>query len=228
VESAYTISSLSPTLSSFEDYLIYESDDIPTPQIDIPLPSSTSANPNETLSVRYVLIQSSKRALIYPYLRIWKLIKKILVDVTKILFLGQRCVLKCLLQTHHIFEHTDTHYLLNKLYLDDYCMWIQTIEKEYSETRLKELGKECNKEKATLTKLDLGLDLEIPDNSLEQTENQCSFLANTSISSPPKQAPQLEEAEEKPLVTFRDLSISSTSNSTKPLIEVISSTETMT
>jgi hypothetical protein len=26
-----------------------------------------------------------------------------------------------------LFEHGDSHYLLNKLYLNDYCVWIQTV-----------------------------------------------------------------------------------------------------
>ena len=59
--------------------------------------------------------------------RSWKVAEKLRSDVTEILKQGRRCVLKCLLQTREIFRATDTApcYLLNDLYLDDYCVWIQ-------------------------------------------------------------------------------------------------------
>lgn len=75
-----------------------------------------------------VLVTSARRVMCNGYLRVWKLIRKVFVDVTKILLLGKRCVLKCLLDLHHIIEHTDTHYILNKLFINDYCIWLQTAD----------------------------------------------------------------------------------------------------
>lgn len=71
---------------------------------------------------------------------------QVLADVAKILFLGKRCILKCLLQLRHLFEHTDTHYLLNKLYIDDYCVWIQGV----SDESLKAVAKEFNEAKSAI------------------------------------------------------------------------------
>ena len=43
--------------------------------------------------------------------------RKVLKDVCMVLLLGKRCVLKCLLRIRGIFEHTDSHYMLNKIFL---------------------------------------------------------------------------------------------------------------
>jgi SHQ1 protein len=51
--------------------------------------------------------------------RYLKFTRKVFTDVCKVLLLGKRCVLQCLLQIRSIFEHTDSHYLLNKLFLGD-------------------------------------------------------------------------------------------------------------
>jgi len=43
------------------------------------------------------------------------------------MLLGRRMVLKCLLHARNVFEHTTgMHYLLNKLFITDYCLWIQS------------------------------------------------------------------------------------------------------
>ena len=54
------------------------------------------------------------------YARYLKFTRKIFTDVCKVLLLGKRCVLQCLLKMRSIFEHTDSHYLLNKLFLGDF------------------------------------------------------------------------------------------------------------
>ena len=45
-----------------------------------------------------------------------------------ILFLyssGRRRLLKCLLEMHGVLSESDPRYLLNDLYITDYCVWIQ-------------------------------------------------------------------------------------------------------
>jgi SHQ1 protein len=54
------------------------------------------------------------------HFRYLKFTRKVFTDVCKVLLLGKRCVLQCLLKMRSIFEHTDSHYLLNKLFLGDY------------------------------------------------------------------------------------------------------------
>lgn len=39
--------------------------------------------------------------------------------------LGKGAVLKCLLDIHKIFQENDPAYILNDLYISDYCVWIQ-------------------------------------------------------------------------------------------------------
>ena len=112
-ESSWTIVTLSPTLSWFESYM---------PPYD---------------GIRQVLNWSIRRALIYPYLRNYAFVSNDLVkDVFDIIRGGRHVILRCLLQIHQILEKSDFHYLFNKLYINPYICWVQTIEKrvlvEYS------------------------------------------------------------------------------------------------
>jgi protein SHQ1 len=75
----------------------------------------------------YVIAFTMRRICIYPYLRVWKLGRKVLSDVAKIMFCGKRVLLKCFLHLKSLFEHSDTHYLLNKLFIDDLCIFIQML-----------------------------------------------------------------------------------------------------
>ena len=88
VESAYCISRLSCSLSWLESWQL--------------------ATP------RTAILFMLRRSLIYPYLRVWKLSRKVLADVAKLLLLGRKPVLKALLRVRRIFERTSTHYLLNR------------------------------------------------------------------------------------------------------------------
>jgi hypothetical protein len=205
---------LSPTLSSFESYLNY------TPAVDTDPPSThDDPLPLSTLSVREVMIESARRCLIYPYLRTWKLVKKVFVDVTKILFLGQRCVLKCLLQIYRIFEKTDNYYLLNKLFIDDYCVWLQFLRSNSTLSLLTELAKEYNSAKGSISKSEMyGLNIEKIESSLEEAEVENSEAIPLPI--PPPSNP-LDFAA-PPVVGQSDEPIS---RSSRPLIEVISSTQ---
>ena len=40
--------------------------------------------------------------------------------------LGRRRLLKCLLEVHSLLIDTDSRYILNDLYITDYCVWIQS------------------------------------------------------------------------------------------------------
>ncbi|KAF0683704.1 Aste57867_24266 [Aphanomyces stellatus] len=100
VESAWTMSILSPTLSWLD-----------TPG-----------------TVADVVKGATRRALTYPFLRQWDLIHAALVDVVEMLARGKRVVLRSLLAMHAIFDKSETHYLLNTLYVQDYAVWIQTVD----------------------------------------------------------------------------------------------------
>jgi len=59
-------------------------------------------------------------------IRSFKLAKKCLLDVIEIFSMGKCAILQCLLQIRRIFLDEEHRYLLNILYLNDYCLWIQT------------------------------------------------------------------------------------------------------
>lgn len=73
-----------------------------------------------------VLISCCRRTLIYPLIRSFKLAKQCLLDVAEILAMGKCAILQCFLQIRRLFLDEEHRYLLNTLYLNDYCLWIQT------------------------------------------------------------------------------------------------------
>ena len=61
-------------------------------------------------------------------LRSYNLAKLVAQDVCRIMKRGRRTVIRCLLQLHKIMEQSESHYLLNKLYIDPMIGWIQQCE----------------------------------------------------------------------------------------------------
>ncbi|XP_075839455.1 protein SHQ1 homolog isoform X2 [Microtus pennsylvanicus] len=126
VESAWTIRKLSPTLCWFETWT-----DVPE-----------------------ILVSFGRRVLCYPLYRHFKLVMKAYRDTIKILQLGKSAVLKCLLDVHKIFQENDPAYILNDLYISDYCVWIQ-------KAKSKKLTALADALKAvSLSKAQLGLELQ--------------------------------------------------------------------
>lgn len=126
VESAWNIRKLSPTLCWFETWT----------------------------NVHEILVSFGRRVLCYPLYRHFKLVMKTYRDTIKILQLGKSAVLKCLLDIHKIFQENDPAYILNDLYISDYCVWIQKAKSK----KLAALAEALKK--ASLTKAQLGLELE--------------------------------------------------------------------
>lgn len=96
-ESAWTVSTLSPLLSWLDD----------------------------SLDLDQVLVDCVRRILAFPYMRNFELALLCLWDASTIFRRGKRCILRCLLQIRNIFATSDVYYLLNRLFIDDYCTWIQ-------------------------------------------------------------------------------------------------------
>lgn len=126
VESAWNIRKLSGTLSWLESYN----------------------------SIQNVLESCGRRVLCYPLYRHFKLIVAAIHDTSVILQLGKACVLKCLLAIHRIFRENDPAYILNDLYISDYCVWIQKAKSK----KVVALAEVLLKTK--LRKADLGFELE--------------------------------------------------------------------
>lgn len=97
VESCWTIARISSTFSWFESFT----------------------------SVKDVLISCARRTLAYPLYRHWSLVAAVLQDTKEIFALGRRQILKCLLEIHALCLEEDPWFLLNDLYVTDYCVWIQ-------------------------------------------------------------------------------------------------------
>eukprot|EP01119_Soliformovum_irregulare_P021137 TRINITY_DN6987_c0_g1_i4.p1 TRINITY_DN6987_c0_g1~~TRINITY_DN6987_c0_g1_i4.p1 ORF type:complete len:267 (-),score=102.72 TRINITY_DN6987_c0_g1_i4:20-820(-) len=127
VESGWTITHLSPTLSWLEEFG----------------------------SVKDVLVSCIRRSLIYPLFRNYKLSRQIVTDAIEILQLGKRSILKALLKLKFQLERSEYYHHLVRLYLNDYCVWIQKV----SSKKLKSLRAEVEKVFPTISKEEIGWNL---------------------------------------------------------------------
>ncbi|XP_051010952.1 protein SHQ1 homolog [Acomys russatus] len=158
VESAWTIRKLSPTLCWFEMWM----------------------------DVHEILVSFGRRVLCYPLYRHFKLVTRACRDTVKILQLGKSAVLKCLLDIHKIFRENDPAYILNDLYISDYCVWIQKAKSK----KLAALAEALKS--VSLSKAQLGfelLELEAAALLVQEEETarkvaQCSPTQQPSHSSP--------------------------------------------
>jgi len=102
VESGWNIVKVSPTLSWFDKFI----------------------------SPKEVIVSCIRRTLIYPLYRYWDLSIKIFEDVKKIFKLGKRAIMRALLDTRKILIFSQYHHYLNKIYVEDYCIWVQKVQKK--------------------------------------------------------------------------------------------------
>nr|CAD7442013.1 unnamed protein product [Timema bartmani] len=104
-------------------------------------------------NLRDVVLAARRRNLSYPLHRHWDLSAKVLEDVVQVLRLGKKQVLKCLLEVHSLFNSSEPRYLLNQLYIRDYCVWIQ----QASNYKLASIADALSE--TTVDKDDVGLEL---------------------------------------------------------------------
>ena len=76
-------------------------------------------------SLEDVVVAAFRRSLSIPLYRSWKLSLRVFADVKHVLRQGHRSILKCLLAVRATFLDGENRYLLNELYINDYCVWIQ-------------------------------------------------------------------------------------------------------
>ncbi|XP_073708676.1 protein SHQ1 homolog [Garra rufa] len=112
-------------------------------------------------SVQDVLVSFGRRTLCYPLYRHFSLITRAVKDVACIFQAGKACVLKCLLAIHKIFRENDPAYILNDLYITDYCIWIQRVKSKHVLALAESLHN------AKLQKNHLDLELEILEQAAE-------------------------------------------------------------
>lgn len=99
-ESAWLINKLSSTLSWFRSFNTFD----------------------ETL------VSCIRRSICYPLYRRWDLSNLLFSDVRKIFENGCVCLLSCLLDIYKSFNSSEPRYVLNQLYIKDYCIWIQQLK----------------------------------------------------------------------------------------------------
>ena len=81
-----------------------------------------------------------RRSLCYPLHRNFKLSKLVIEDTQKMLRVGKILVLKQLLKIVRLFNKSEPRYLLNQLYVQDYCVWIQKASDETLSSLASALG----------------------------------------------------------------------------------------
>ncbi|XP_059415901.1 protein SHQ1 homolog [Carassius carassius] len=175
VESAWTIRKLSGTLSWLETYH----------------------------SVQDVLVSFGRRTLCYPLYRHFSLITRAVKDVACIFQSGKACVLKCLLAIHKIFRENDPAYILNDLYITDYCIWIQRVKSKH----VLDLAESLHNAKLQKNHLDLELEIleqaaelamkEEADEEEEEEEDSSSGSDSEDEEESEEEQPEETQPEEK-------------------------------
>lgn len=104
-------------------------------------------------SLRDAIICSFRRTLIYPLYRNFKLSQKVFEDVKFIIGLGQKFIIKCLIEIHNIFLGSD-RYILNNLFVKDYIIYVMNWNNEVWLKNVESLNS------MLILQKDLGLNLE--------------------------------------------------------------------
>lgn len=99
------------------------------------------------------VLACARRALCYPLLRSWPLALRALRDAAAVLRHGRRGVLRVLLKVRQLMERADEKHLLNRLYLDQYCVWVQGVRSK----QLRALADDVDTATDTLSEDDIHL-----------------------------------------------------------------------
>ncbi|XP_006458479.1 hypothetical protein AGABI2DRAFT_183517 [Agaricus bisporus var. bisporus H97] len=138
-ESAWTICSLTPAFSA----------------LDPPNITTKDSRAFVLDEVTEILISSYRRVLAFPLYRSFALAEACQKDVARILCKGQRLLIRCLLEMKQILDHHEVYYVYSKIWVDDFCSWVQSYA---SDETLQELGELMSK--AKVAKSSIGWDLE--------------------------------------------------------------------
>lgn len=117
-ESPWTICSLVPAFSALDPppYTPVASDITGASQLIF-----TDAELISTLATSY------RRSLSFPLYRSFQLSEACRRDVASLMAQGQRMVTRSLLETKRILDHHEVYYVYSRIWLDDFCVWIQTL-----------------------------------------------------------------------------------------------------
>uniref|UniRef100_A0A8C7LMW5 Protein SHQ1 homolog n=1 Tax=Oncorhynchus kisutch TaxID=8019 RepID=A0A8C7LMW5_ONCKI len=117
-------------------------------------------------SMQEVLVSFGRRVLCYPLYRHFSLVSAAVQDAARVFQSGKACVLKCLLDIHKVFRENEPAYILNDLYITDYCVWIQRVKSRKVTALADPLRK------VSLRKRDLDLELEVLETAATLVEEE--------------------------------------------------------
>ncbi|KAI0035979.1 SHQ1-domain-containing protein [Vararia minispora EC-137] len=150
-ESAWTICVLIPAFSALDSppYML-PSNAVPVARL---LPSQS--HQSSSYDIASTLAASYRRSLAYPLYRSWALSESCRSDVASFLIRGTRAVLRCLLEVRALLDAHEVYYVYSRIWLDDFCSWIQSHANDDSLKTLAEAVRNTRMEKAMI-----GWDLE--------------------------------------------------------------------
>ncbi|KAJ3222696.1 Hsp90 cochaperone shq1 [Clydaea vesicula] len=126
-------------------------------------------------TVRDVALSFYRRSLTYPLYRNYELCSKIQKDVVILLKLGKKPILRAFLEIKNIFAGDEVFSFVNRLWIDDYCCWLQKSKNKF----YFELGSELNHlkiEKSDMKEFQLEELEELARESLDENGNPESSM----------------------------------------------------
>ncbi len=80
---------------------------------------------------------------VFSVLQIWATTIAALRIYIIICIIGRRKLLQSLLSVHHALNSSEPYYVLNNLYLTDYCVWVQTASVRQIQSLADDLDEVC-------------------------------------------------------------------------------------
>ncbi|KAJ8517564.1 hypothetical protein ONZ45_g5294 [Pleurotus djamor] len=154
-ESAWTLCNLTPIFSAL---------DPPPYQERTTTVTTTTFSISE---VQATLAQSYRRSLAFPLYRSFALAETCRRDIGDWLTKGKRMVFRCLLHVKHILDHHEVYYIYSKIWVDDFCVWVQAYA---SDDILNELGRLVKD--TSMPKTIIGWDLEGLERATQVVEDR--------------------------------------------------------
>ncbi|KAF8631428.1 hypothetical protein AX17_005105 [Amanita inopinata Kibby_2008] len=145
-ESAWTLCNLIPAFSALDP-----------PTSPLTLNGPYTFTPDEICET---LVASYRRLLAFPLYRSFALAETCRRDTARLLSRGKRSVTRCLLEMKRILDHHEVYYVYSKIWLEDFCVWVQAYASEDTLVRLGECAA-----KSTMQKSSIGWNLEQLENA---------------------------------------------------------------
>jgi hypothetical protein len=171
-------------------------------------------------SVEEVIYCSARRCLCYPLYRHWQLVQCVLHDTTQLFLLGRRKLLQCLLDIRTILNSSEPYYVMNNLYITDYCVWIQRASSRHIQNlalELKQVKMEKNRMGWELAELEQAARLVAAEGDDEAST--CESGDSSSDEGGTESSSSSETDSDSEGETERNTTTESTPGAAKPAIE---------